>query len=407
MAAARLFNLRAACPILITVQYLCYSMIMLCFRMLKRAFTLFTIFFTLPACTCALADTAMDHYRRGMALEEQGDAAGAISAYLLAVDADATFTDAYFLLGRAEVRSRRFADAETHLNRALGLMPGNIKAQAWLGALYLKTGRPDQALDLLRQAHAANPGDPSILVRIGDAQRALDKFREARDFYIMALEKDPAYGPAFTGLGLVLEKKNDPDQAMDMYLRALAADESDAVAHLRLAYIFYHKSMKLQAGMELRRAEALLPGDPEALSLRAAMEADSGDPARAADLIEASIRDNPKDAALYVELARMRRRAGDYAAAGAALDTARALKPGDADAYTEAAALFEDLGRFDDAVLFMNTAVRLQPRNAGMRHKLALLYNAAGDTAAAREHLRIALDLGLKDSPLLHLIETK
>lgn len=343
----------------------------------------------------------MDHYRRGAELEEQGDTSGAIGEYLKAVDANNEFTDAWFLLGRAEVRARRYADAEKHLNRAIELMPGNIKAQAWMGALYLKTDRPELALDLLRQAHAASPDDPSILVRIGDAQRALGKLREARDFYVLALEKDPGYGPAFTGMGLILEKKNDPDQAMDMYLRALAIDPKDALAHLRLAYIFFHKNMNLQADIELKHAEALLPGDPEALSLRVAIESQNGDPARAADMIESQIRDNPDDAGLYVQLGRARLRSGNFDAAAAALEKARALKPGNAEAYLETAALFEAQERPDDALLYLNTAVRLQPDSADIHHRLALLYHETGDNAASKQHLQRAMDLGLKSSPLM------
>ncbi|MFI1162487.1 tetratricopeptide repeat protein [Streptomyces sp. NPDC020801] len=81
---------------------------------------------------------------------------------------------------------------------------------------------------------------------------------DARKAYDKALKIDPKYASALYNEALLL-KSSDPDRAMGLLARAIAARPNAATAHLQLGLILARKDRDDQAGDEFRRAVAADP----------------------------------------------------------------------------------------------------------------------------------------------------
>jgi tetratricopeptide (TPR) repeat protein len=131
---------------------------------------------------------AREHYNHGVSYHLEGDFKRAIDSYTRALDADGYFIDA--LRGRAaanrELGRNDFAIAD--LKQALSINPDIIDLYRDLGAVYLDTGRGEDALKNFNEVIARAPGDSENYVLRGetllfmkDVKAALNDFRKACD----------------------------------------------------------------------------------------------------------------------------------------------------------------------------------------------------------------------------------
>ena len=87
----------------------------------------------------------------------------------------------------------------------------------------------------------------------------------AEEKYRSALAADAEYGPALFNLA-ILRTENDPDEAISLYERAVAADEKDAAAWLNLGLLLRTHGQGREGDRSVLRAIALDPAlvDPAA-----------------------------------------------------------------------------------------------------------------------------------------------
>jgi tetratricopeptide (TPR) repeat protein len=115
--------------------------------------------------------------------------------------------------------------------------PG-VAEQRALAAMYLTTGRPQRAAEVL--APMASSRDAGQLNDLAAALLALstdDDVGRARDLLERAVRLDPNRVEAWFNLGLAAERSGQPDRAMEAWTRALALDSTsgwagEARAHL-------------------------------------------------------------------------------------------------------------------------------------------------------------------------------
>ena len=176
-------------------------------------------------------------------------------------------------------------------------------SRAVVGALAL---RIDEAT--LRQARRKPPDDLQAYdcwlrgvdcVRRGGA----DKLEEARAFFSRALEIDPTYARAHSGLSLSYFNEwncshwtiwaEREEQALESAIRAVELDDSDHVTRLILGRIYLYRRDYARAEQELSRAEALNPNDADLLAHLALGWAYLGEAERARNLAERAVRLNP------------------------------------------------------------------------------------------------------------------
>jgi tetratricopeptide (TPR) repeat protein len=151
--------------------------------------------------TLALAEVSPDvpevQFNLGNTLESRGDLEGAIAA-------------------NRKVLSLDPMDPETRRKAATNLTWWLVE----LAQRKIASGSPEEAIPLLREAHALNVELPAILVRKGMDQEKQGKPAEAQLHYRAALVVDPRNAPAHVRSAALAGKRGDWKAALDHVRRA-------------------------------------------------------------------------------------------------------------------------------------------------------------------------------------------
>jgi protein O-GlcNAc transferase len=260
-------------------------------------------------------------------------------------------------------RAGRLDKARPLYEEVLRHAPDEPHALHGLGVLCNDTGEPAYAVELLRAAIAARPGQAVYHNNLGNALRALGLGAEAERAYRDALECDPDYALAHYNLGALL---------LD-----LGHDHS--------------------AQASLERALALHPGlAPAALAL-ARSHLRSGRSADAEACLDRALAAAPNDADLWCELGHLLRRDGRIDDAIACHERAIGAAPQRAAAFNDLGALYQLRGRVDAALACFERAVELDPRLGEAHFNRAKLFDDLGRADEARA----AFELARERSPQL------
>lgn len=115
----------------------------------------------------------------------------------------------------------RLPEAEKQYRVVIGLQPDHADALRLLGALYLQTKKPDQALPLLRQASKVQPKNPEILSNLGVALRETGQLDDAIACLREAIAINPDYIEALNNLGSLFLDQGRAAEAIPLYQHAL------------------------------------------------------------------------------------------------------------------------------------------------------------------------------------------
>jgi len=257
----------------------------------------------------------------------------------------------------------------------------------------------------------------------GDLDAAMAAFREA-------VEIDPGFAPAYTGIATVAIEQGDYGQAAAAAEKAVELDPENFRA-LQLRYDAYRNlgdDAKADAAAEaLKEAgdisevtartfkegvDAYRAGDPETAKarFRQALDLDpelvaaysnlaqiymrEGDATRAAAMAEEVLRRRPGDvAALKVQYEAFHQ-LGDDEEAEKALEAVVAADPEWATTalFDHAQELF-NANRVEEAGAIAEDILTVQPDHPGSLYLAGLCANSAGDTAAAKAHLEHFLEV--------------
>jgi len=147
----------------------------------------------------------------------------AIELYQQAIAADPTYADAMgalaqiyadgFALHRGPLQGQPAIDlASAIAQRAFALDPTSVYATRALANIYLFTHRIDDAVAMLEQLLKSNPGNSSVLVRLGDVYTYAGQPERGIKLLSQVNQVDPRYsgiGHAFMGRGLLLLNRRE------------------------------------------------------------------------------------------------------------------------------------------------------------------------------------------------------
>jgi Tfp pilus assembly protein PilF len=135
-----------------------------------------------------IPDKAKDKYHDGEQRAARHDVAGAQRKFSEAVEIAPDYAAAWNALG---VLATEPAQAEPFFRRAVAADPDNAEALLNLGALLLKTGRSEEALELHRRAVAITPEDASAQAQLGINLYQLGDLTAAERALLIAKKIDP------------------------------------------------------------------------------------------------------------------------------------------------------------------------------------------------------------------------
>jgi tetratricopeptide (TPR) repeat protein len=202
------------------------------------------------------------------------------------------------------------------------------------GQALQKQGKPEQALEFFRQAHALERQNPEYQLALVDTLLTTRKLDQASDLLHDLLQSNPHGGEANLMMARLLVKESKTDDAESNYHRAIYGSwGNDATSH------------RLQARLELvdllasrgNRADLLaelLPLENEGIDPATRMKIArlylaAGSPARAAAVYRSLLRSNPNDPRTLTGFGQTELALGDYRAAMNAFVNAYRANPAD------------------------------------------------------------------------------
>jgi tetratricopeptide (TPR) repeat protein len=291
-------------------------------------------------------------------------------------------------------RDGRWGDAEHYYRSILAVAPNHIGALDRLGALYVRTGKLEDALTLLRRAIDADPKGIDVRLRLGAVLLLLKRPEDAQVPYHQALALRGDCADAHCGLGHALRAQNRTADAIAHYERAIAVRPDFADAHRELGHALMALNWPARALVHYRAVLALRPDD-------VAMHSHLGNAAVLLNRFRDAIAHYEKAAATA---------AGRYATILACLkDVVASTEPGSrgpdsAKAHRNLGLLLLALGRPEEASVELRHALKLAPNDADTHRDLADLLQTLNHHHEAIAHYHKALAMRPGDATtLLHL----
>ena len=165
---------------------------------------------------------AYEYYLRAISYPLTDEGHGlAVNMLMNSVELDSTYSPSFTELGfrlrilgvYEAVRGTRLQGAEHYLQKALSLNGTSLPALGYLAALYVETGKTDEAFDLVRKALEINPNDAEARFYLGYVYRYAGLLDEAVREQVRALELSPG-NPRFRSLGLTYYYQQKYDSAL-------------------------------------------------------------------------------------------------------------------------------------------------------------------------------------------------
>ena len=238
----------------------------------------------------------MAHYNLGIALNDQGDADGAIAHYRQAVELRPTYAEAHYNLGRLLVQKGQLDDAIAHYEKALEINPADAEAHNNLGAALFANGRVDEAITHYRKALAIQPGYADASCNLANALLSNGNLDGAIAYYSACLAVSPNQAEAQYNLASALFRSDRKDEAIVHYQKVLELRPENADARANLGSVFLAKGRVRDAIAQYRDALRIAADNVAAQSNLAWVLATAADP---------SLR-NGSEAVLLAEQRRIR-----------------------------------------------------------------------------------------------------
>ncbi len=266
-----------------------------------------------------------------------------------------------------------YAAAETALQQAVELDPGNYRAWYDFGLVYNATQRPAEAISAYRKSVAANP-------RLFESN---------------------------FNLGILLGRANDPEAVK--YLRAATEliPTGNRAEGLGNAWMSLGHLLKGQERLEaFRKAAELEPQNVSAHLLAAQVAEALNDSATAEQQYKAAAAIDPKSADAMAGLANLYISGKRLPEAGEALRNYLVLDPDNTRAHVMLGRVLAAQGKTDDAAAEFEKALQLSPNDLEAEKEIAILYAANRQFAKAEQHFRGALQKQPNDAELHHRLGT-
>ena len=136
--------------------------------------------------------------------------------------------------GAEALGKRQWAEAVTHLRKAIELAPDNAFTRLNLGTALFQTGDATGALEQFEAAVKLSPGLAKAQYGIGIVTEAAGRDREAIDAFSAAVKDEPSYVEARMSLADALRRSGRAEESLPQYAEVIRV--SPAVSQARFGY---------------------------------------------------------------------------------------------------------------------------------------------------------------------------
>jgi predicted Zn-dependent protease len=251
-------------------------------------------------------------FRASRALEKakvalsKGDISTARQHLAICLKAWPESSETQFLAGQA---ARRFGDLKTadgFLQEAarLGWVPEAITVERAL--LRVQRGEMGAVEKDLAEYLAKDPPDAELILEVLAPAYLRDyRLREAEAALGRWLELNPDDARPWLTKAILAERRKDTATALDSYLTVVRLQPDDPVARLNVVRLLAKANRWNDAQPHLEVLEDLRPGHPSVDLYRAMLAQARGDSARAQDLLDGLLAENPNNAAALFQRGKL------------------------------------------------------------------------------------------------------
>ncbi len=232
----------------------------------------------------------------GKTLLDAGDPKGAEEHFLRAIELLPAFFNPYIDVSRIRLSRGDIPGGLAVLKQGVARNPGDASVKIEYARALDEADRPAEALAVLREAEKqmVYGQHETVQVMLGAALSRLDRFAEAADALRRALDIEPDNAGTARDLGYCLFRAGRFTEAVPYYTRAEAALPDDPVIPAELALCQASLKEYGAAAQSFERALRLQPSQ-ETYFNYAFMTAETGDFAKAMDLMARSLEQTPRN----------------------------------------------------------------------------------------------------------------
>jgi tetratricopeptide (TPR) repeat protein len=202
----------------------------------------------------------------GAVLEAEGKNNEAEASYLQALYLDPTAPEPMSRLFVMYQRSRdpeALARLERLLVASLAKKKDSPMHHDWLGQVYMRTGRTDQAETAFQTAINLSPTTPEYHISMGSLRAEQKRYDDARAAYQEALKLKPDHPLALFNLGVVEAMQQHYDAAIADFEKAAKTGPPSVALLNAMAQAYEEKGDKARAAEALRRSLQQRPDQPD------------------------------------------------------------------------------------------------------------------------------------------------
>lgn len=295
-------------------------------------------------------------------------------------------------LGRGDL-----AAAEASLRQAQALVPGRPSVLANLSLVYLRMGRPRDALPLAETAARGEPADPLLWMQLGAVQLTLGQAAEALASFDVAIARNAAIPEAHNNRGNALKQLGRLQEALASHDAAIALKPGHAEAHNNRGVVMKELGRPADALASYETSLRLRPDNAETHNNRGSALRALGRPDEALASYDVALRLRPDYAEAHNNRGVALKELGRIDEAVESYDRSIALKPDYAEAYSNRGVALTACDRLDDAIASHDRAIALAPASAEAHSNrsvtLSLLRRLDEALADSEEAIRLRPDL--------------
>ena len=289
---------------------------------------------------------------------------------------------------------RKDAGAEALLEAAAAQKPNEFRPRFYLAEAEAQTGALDRAeasyhraIELDAKSAAAESGLGRVLVRAG-------KLAEAAPHYRQAAALDPKYASWLLELAGAYEKAHQPADAAAIYRDF----PNDPVAQAHLGQLLIDGKQYTEAVPVLETTYAREPSTANAVALAMAYVF-SGQPVKAAPLIQKAVAAEPANFELRMMYGRALRDSRQFPLAAAQFAEAGKLKPDTVDAWRELGSALYMAGELPRSLEAFDKVRQLRENAAGVAFMRAIILDKMRQLKPALEAYEQFLALSQGKNP--------
>jgi tetratricopeptide (TPR) repeat protein len=348
-----------------------------------------------------------DQRQQAIALEQQGRADEAASAWRAWVAAHPTDAEAFAHLGLLESRQQHFTDAIRDYRKAMALAPSMPGLRPNLGLAYFKSGDYRHAIESFSPLLKAQPGDYRLNLLVGMSHYGLNEYAAATPFLKQAAAGDPQNLTLLLTLAHSCLFAKEYPCVLDTFHKIVALNAESAEADMLAGEALDEMHEAVAATQEFRAAVAANPKEPNVHFGLGYLLWTKGQYPEAAHEFQAELDNDPQHLQAVLYLADTNIQLDKLDEATPLLEKIVKLIPANAMAHRDLGIVYAARNRNPQAITEFQQAIRLAPNDVNAHYRLARLYRTMGRAADANTEFAKARNLNkAADEHLLKVMST-